>query len=272
MGGKLKPSCSRIIGLPGPASRLHRSWPRPPLGEGNPWQPRAFPAWSMGAAEPVQGRGGAQHSRGHGRPPHHTAGPTCSPPPLQAAPVLDLRPGNLMLPAGAAPGPPGSRPAHSPAWGSNNPQRGCCLSLQPGEAAQALETGLRARAQGPSKSWVSEAWRPARGASGLGGHGCPQLGRGGPRGRRCGEGPAASGLASGKPRPAGPSGQLGLPGGQAGRGAGEGQRATGPGRGLNSSDVSSAPLASPGSAPGPPCARPVLGEVGGAGTAHPPDV
>ena len=239
------------------------------MATATPWggQPLAttrLPSLVHGATGPVQGRGGAQRSRGHGCPPHHTAGPTCSPPPLQAAPVLDLRPGSPVLPAGAAPGPPGSPPAHSPAWGSNNPRRGCCLLLQTGEAAQALETGLRARAQGPSKSW-----RPATGSVWARWPWMPPTGQRRPQRQ---EVRGSAGWEAGKPRSAGPSGQPGLPGGQASRGVGEGQRATGPGHGLNSSDVSTAPLASPGPAPGPPCARPVLGEVGGAGTAHPPDV
>lgn len=203
------------------------------MATATPWggQPLAttrLPSLVHGATGPVQGRGGAQRSRGHGCPPHHTAGPTCSPPPLQAVPVLDLRPGSPVLPAGAAPGPSGSRPAHSPAWGSNNPQRGCCLLLQTGEAAQALETGLRARAQGPSKSWVTEAWHPATGASGLGGHGCPQLGRGGPRGRRCGEAPA------GKP------GSLGLQAQVGSRAFQEGRPAVGWARGSEQPDPATA--------------------------------
>lgn len=105
-GWELKPSCSCITGLPGPASGPHRSWPLPPCGEGTPWQHHAFPAWSMALQGPSGGRGGAQRSRGLGCPPRHTAGPMCSPPPLQAAPVLDLRPGSPVLLAGAAPRPP----------------------------------------------------------------------------------------------------------------------------------------------------------------------
>lgn len=74
-----------------------------PVGRAPPWQHRAFPAWSTELQGLSGGRGGAQRSRGHGCPPRHTAGPTCSPPPRQAAPVLSLRPGSPVLPAGAAP-------------------------------------------------------------------------------------------------------------------------------------------------------------------------
>ena len=131
-GGELKPSCSRITRLPEPASWPHRSRPRPPRGEGTPPATSRLPSLVHSAAGAIGGRGGAQRSRGHGRPPRHTAGPTCSPPPLQAAPVLDLRPGSPCFQLERLPGPPSaSGPARPPAWGPTAPREAAaCRSIQ----------------------------------------------------------------------------------------------------------------------------------------------